>query len=224
MHTPCREYEYRKVSTGSRVGKLLVLYVNGKSPNGSLMWRCICDCGKEVDVISSSLNNGLKQSCGCLYDELKGKQNSSHNQSRTQTYNSWLAMRSRCYNKKNQYYHLYGGRGIEVAPDWKDSFENFYRDMGDRPAGLTLERLDVNKGYSKENCKWASPSEQSFNTRIHKNNTSGRTGVYFHKKSGKWAASIRCVKQIWLGLYNTYEEAVFAREAAELKYFGKIKE
>ena len=222
---PCRSYGYKRVSPGCVVGRLTVLHISGKSKNGSNIWKCLCKCGGTIDVISSSLNSGLTQSCGCLYDEIKGKQRLTHGKSNDPTYNSWLAMKQRCYYSKHEYFSLYGGRGIKVCDRWINSFENFLEDMGEKPENLTLDRKDVNGDYCKENCRWVSNSLQGYNTNKHSNNTSGRTGVSFHKASGKWQASLGFEnKSIYLGLFETYEEAVDCREKAEIKYFGFIKE
>lgn len=221
----CRDYEYKRVSSGSVVGRLTVLEVVGKSKNGSRVWKCSCSCGGFVDVISSSLNSGLVQSCGCLYDEVKGKQALTHGKHNSREYRAWCAMKQRCYYEKHDFFKDYGGRGISVCESWKNSFEEFYEDMGECPKGYSLDRVDVEKDYCKDNCKWSSNSEQGFNTRKKCTNTSGKTGVSYHKLADKWQASI-CVEnvQIYLGLFQDFEDAVRAREEAELKYFNFTKE
>lgn len=124
-------------------------------------------------------------------------------------------------------YHDYGGRGIRICDRWSgvDGYSNFLDDMGERPENKSLDRIDVNGDYEPRNCRWSDYSLQSFNTRKSKNNTSGRTGVSWKKARNKWEAFIgkkgKCIK---LGTFNTFEEAVKAREDAELKYFGFNKE
>lgn len=221
----CRDYEYNKVSAGSVVGRLTVLNVCGKSSNGSKLWNCLCECGEHVDVISSSLNSGLKQSCGCLYDEVKGKQRVTHGYTKSRTYHSWLAMRQRCYYPNHEYFEYYGGKGISVCPEWKEDFSRFLLDMGERPDNCTLDRKDNLLGYTKENCQWSPPSQQDFNTNRYCNNTSGRSGVSLHKLTGKWQATIGYENEkLYLGLYESFEEAALARAEAEINYFGYNKE
>lgn len=223
--TPCRDYAYSKVSEGSRVGRLKVVEVVGKAKNGSKIWRCLCDCGETKDVISSSLNSGLVQSCACLYKEISGKQSLKHGRTGTHEYIAWSAMKQRCYYENHDYYKLYGGRGIDVCGDWLNSFERFFEDMGECPEGMSLDRIDPDRGYSKENCRWANNSIQAYNTKIKASNTSGKTGVSLHRCQGKWQAYI-CVEgeQIYLGIFDIKEDAIFARQEAELKYFGFNKE
>ena len=124
------------------------------------------------------------------------------------TYKCWDNMIQRCTNVNNPAYKNYGGRGIEVCEDWRD-FSNFYRDMGDVPSGLSLDRADNNLGYSADNCKWSDRREQNSNRRNptapNKGNTSGIKGIGWHKQLGKWR--VRRGNK-YLGVANTLEEAV----------------
>lgn len=219
------DYEYKRVSIGSVVGRLTVECVAGRSKNGSKIWHCICECGNTKDVISSSLNSGLVQSCGCRYDEIKGKQTIIHGMTGSKTYNSWLAMKQRCSDPNADFYCDYGGRGITVCERWATSFEDFYADMGERPKGYSIDRVDVNGDYEPSNCKWSTGSNQSFNTRMSKRNTSGKTGVLFDKQTGKWVASITCNNIVHhLGSFALKSDAIHTRVEAETKYFGYTKE
>lgn len=166
-----------------------------------------------------SVHNGLTEYGRCLQ-----KGCAKHGMCGTREYSTWNSMITRCTNPNNKDYPNYGGRGITVCQEWLDSFEVFYRDMGDIPEGMSLDRVDNNKGYYKDNCKWSTNSEQKHNRRTFRSNTSGRTGVHFQKTDGKWVAKIGFQnKLIYLGLFTDFEEAVRAREAAELEYFGRIK-
>ena len=135
-------------------------------------------------------------------------------------------MVARCYDPKELGYENYGERGITVCDRWlgEDGLYNFCSDMGYCEKGLTLDRINTNGNYSPENCRWAPRQTQGFNTRKHKTNTSGRTGVYWFDRVGKWTAAIVFnQKQIHLGYFHTFEAAVVAREKAEIHYFGELR-
>ena len=108
--------------------------------------------------------NGFTKSCGCLKREANRTHGHTSRTGNTPTYDSWKAMKFRCLNPKARFYRLYGGRGIKICDRWLHSFENFLEDMGERPAGLTLDRRDSNGNYEPQNCRWATPAEQVRNT------------------------------------------------------------
>jgi len=146
-----------------------------------------------------------------------------HLKTDTPSYKSWEMMIQRCTNPNFDGYFRYGGRGIKVCEEWRD-FINFHNDMGDRPEGMSLDRVDVDGDYCKENCKWSNQTDQLYNKRKSDKNTSGRTGVYWHKGASKWAASITYKgRQHHLGLFESFDCAVSARESAELKFYGKVR-
>lgn len=148
--------------TGKRFGLLSVLHAIGFDKTGRLKWLCLCDCGKQTVVLAKNLKSGNTLSCGCI----KKHNNLKHGQYKSLTYNSWKSMIQRCTNQSHRYYPDYGGRGITVCQQWLESFANFYADMGDRPDKRhTLDRIKVNKGYYKENCRWASLEVQASNKR-----------------------------------------------------------
>lgn len=120
-----------------------------------------CSCGAEVDIVGQSVLSGNSSSCGC--------RKFTHAMSKSVEYKTWQAMKARCTNSKNKSYIDYGARGIKVCDRWLESFENFYSDMGDKPAGdYSLDRVDNDLDYSPDNCRWATRDEQNRNKRCNK--------------------------------------------------------
>lgn len=127
-------------------------------------WNVICDCGTEKVVYQNHVISGATRSCGCHKSRTTAERNRTHDMSHTVTYHSWAAAKARTTCETNSYWDRYGGRGITFSERWQ-SFENFLEDMGERPEGTSLDRIDNSKGYSKENCRWATDTEQARNKR-----------------------------------------------------------
>lgn len=151
-------------SPGDRYFKLRLAERGYLPPSKLPYWLCFCDCGKVKLILERSIKAHVTKSCGCLQREKARtlKPMYRHGLSKSQTWNSWISMRSRCYNKKNNRYNKYGARGIKVCERWL-SFDNFYEDMGECPPGKSLDRIHNDKGYCKENCRWSTNKEQANN-------------------------------------------------------------
>ena len=150
---------------GKRFNRLVVVSFAGIKDQRR-QWLCKCDCGNETVVITKRLNSGHTRSCGCYARDQWSKRcldMRTHRMTKTRTYKSWQSMKDRCLNPKATRYPQYGAKGITVCKNWRDSFEQFLADMGERPAGRTLDRIDNAKGYEPSNCRWATYFEQTHN-------------------------------------------------------------
>lgn len=214
----CSKKRRRIDLTGKRFGLLTVIkeseepykYYNPKC-------ECICDCGNTLVTGRATLQSGTTQSCG-LSCALK-----VNPLVYTETWNSWWQMIQRCRQKRKNY------ENVTVCDRWEPrnggNFENFVEDMGERPEGMTLNRIRCADQYSKETCEWATLSMQGFDKKRSPSNKSGRIGIHYDTKRGLWIADIGYNKKtVHLGRFILFEDAVRAREEAELKYYGFIKE
>ena len=161
---------FKTMPPGTRFGKLIVIgdapsYIK---PDGrhEAMSRCLCDCGTIIPIRAWVLRNGHTKSCGCLKSEIRIRLNFKHGHAvkKSKTYFIWSQMKNRCRNPNQNSFPNYGGRGIKVCERWQ-VFENFLTDMGEKPQGKSIDRIDNGKDYSPENCKWSTRKEQNRNSR-----------------------------------------------------------
>jgi len=157
--------------SGQKFGRLTVTHVEPARNQKKVMWSCLCACGTTVSTRGFCLRSGHTQSCGCLQRERQRASVTKHGHagSRTisTTYNSWEGMIQRCTNPKTIGWENYGGRGITVCKRWrgKHGFENFLKDMGERPMGTSIDRKNNDSHYTPRNCRWATRKEQNSNRR-----------------------------------------------------------
>jgi len=145
-------------------------------------WKCVCICGNKRLVAGAMLKSGSTKSCGCYARQITRETNTRHGMYGTIEYRAWSRMRHRCNSKNGINYASYGGRGISVCKQW-DDFRNFYKDMGKRPDGMSLDRINNDKGYYPENCRWTTKKYQANNR---------RSNIWFMVDSRRWSLTAFC--------------------------------
>ncbi len=171
-----------KELTGQRFGRLTVIRRSGATPQRLATWLCRCDCGNECVVSRTCLVDGYTKSCGCLNIEAVKARRTTHKKFNTRLYWVWANMIQRCSNPKHNSYHRYGGRGITVCDQWRYSFQAFYDwamtagyDENAPRGQCTIDRIDNDKGYSPDNCRWVNMATQS------RNKSNNQKGVKFDR-------------------------------------------
>lgn len=222
---------------GNKYGKWLVISKgkvvkkhDGKKNRTFQYWNVVCECGTEKSVRGSNLKSGNSTNCGCVRSEKSAKRARevfrTHGMTQHPRYNSWRGMINRCQNPDDAAYRHYGARGISVAEEWRGSPENFIAWAEQQEhcnnKKFSLDRIDVNGNYEPSNCRFADNSTQGLNRRSSVNNSSGYHGVS-KRVNGKWRARItKDGNIINLGTFEKLEDAVEARQIAEIDILGYL--
>ena len=186
--------------TGRRFGRLVVIERGQYEKSGSATWVCICDCGNKKTISGADLRKGHTQSCGCLQIERTKNRNFLNGQEPKDLYHVWVSMRQRIYNHKHKSFNDYGGRGITICEEWDKSYIAFrtWAIANGYEKGLTIDRIDNEKGYCPENCRWVSQKTQANNRRnntvityLGESKTISEWADVFHIKSGTLTQRIR---------------------------------
>jgi len=205
------------VKLGDRYNRLTIIdEVAGVGKSKRRRFLCGCSCGNKKEINLDLLMNGTTKSCGCLNDELK-RARSKHGLSSHKTYFKLKNMRQRCNDKRDKGYKNYGGRGITVCEEWSGDvgLENFYNwaISNGYEEGLTIDRIDNDKGYCPANCRWVDMSFQGANKRIASVNTSGFIGVFYIELLKKWRAQVQYRgKIIFKEYYKDKREGALGRD------------
>lgn len=175
--------------TGQRFCRWTVIR-RAATVNQQTRWECLCDCGNVGVVKTNNLRTAISRSCGCLKLELSAARKTRHGSTNSPTWYTWAGMIGRCTNSTNYGYPWYGGRGIKVCDRWqgKDGFVNFLADMGERPVGMSIDRINVNGDYEPGNCRWADSKQQSRN----RENTIRLTARGETLPVAEWAERVGC--------------------------------
>jgi|688.fasta_scaffold540352_3 hypothetical protein len=208
--------------TGFHFGKLKVLNFHSMNKYGRANFLCECDCGTIKVIQSMCLLRKYTISCGCHGKNILGLSRKTHGLSKSPEYKIFCKMKERCYNKNASYYNNYGGRGIVICDEWINSFITFYNDMGPIPSkNHSIDRINNDGPYSKENCRWATYQQQSSNNRANLKRKSKYLGVRNYYKNRYQASIVFNKIKYHLGTFSNEIEAAIAYNKKSLEFYGK---
>lgn len=200
--------------TGKKFSMLTVKGVNHKNEKGKYFWKCLCDCGKETIVLGNSLRSFNTKSCGCL--KIDNPSHFIHGFTGNPTYKIWAGMIQRCTDSNRVGYENYGGRYIKICEKWL-TFKGFYEEMGDRPQNTSLDRINNDGDYCKENCRWATRKEQNNNTRRNVNITyNGQT-----KTLSQWSEILKINYKVLFSRIRDYHWDIEKAFTEKVKSYKK---
>lgn len=228
------QQDVRKNFIGHRYGRLTILEeaedIRFPSKSVKRVFICVCDCGNVLKVRHDAMATGNTNSCGCYKRDQTSLSNTNkkttHGLNSHPLYSTWSDMNRRCYNEKTEHFHNYGGRGIYVCEEWRNSPTEFVRWATEEAdwyegCGLSLDRIDVNGHYEPSNCRFTDWSTQTLNRRVSSTSKSGFSGVC--QRGSRWEARITFKGHTTdLGIYNKLEDAVEARQIAEIDILGYL--
>ena len=214
----------KKDYTGRTFGRLIAVEYD-KSVKGKSYWMCKCECGEMKSIALNSLTSGKTLSCGCLRNERVAAKCTTHGMSKTRLHKEWRGIKYRCLNPNSTRYRYYGGRGIMICDEWKESFVSFmeWSNKNGYDDSLTIDRIDNNGNYEPNNCRWTTQLQQGHNRNLFSNNKSGYSGVCWAKDRNKWRVTIiNNGERINIGSFVNKDDAIKARKQAEEHYWGVI--
>lgn len=213
---------------GNKYGRLTVQdsYIR-RGSRGRIHWEVVCECGNKKHIDRSDLVTGHTTSCGCYRKEVTRKTATTHGKSKTRLYRTWAAIIDRCYNSKDKYYHIYGGKGVRIYDKWRKDFMCFHDYVSDAMGfigGLSIDRIDPEGDYRPGNIRWANNTQQNTNKAKRNRRCSSKyKGVSWCSRNSKWVAAASSPgRKKHLGYFDSETDAAKAYNNAARDYFGEF--
>lgn len=213
LFVPSKEKHSADYYVGKKFGRLTILSLTYDPTTKKYASVCRCDCGTIREYDFACVRSGSTISCGCYLKEIRGKASIKHHMYKSKEHKAWRHIKERCFNENCKYYYNYGGRGITMCDRWRDSFENFFADMGYAPSSKhSVDRIDVNGNYEPGNCRWATDRQQSQNKR----------GTYYITYDGRTKST--CEWEDLLGLRRGRLRAAYKKGVDMVSYIDKVRQ